>query len=171
MENNYYENEKGYYTDDEIDIDFDYDNNNFIDNNNNNYQICNTYNLNYNIYQLYNINDYNYLSNEINLVKKLNQLIDYCHLISNINYFKENFNFDNEQISIHVNFLIDKILYYGYILENYIEQQIKKDFESFHLILNFSLNDMINIIIDQEPHFKEIKKILIILNEILVNNI
>lgn len=171
MENNYYENEKGYYTDDEIDIDFDYDNNNFIDNNNNNYQICNTYNLNYNIYQLYNINDYNYLSNEINLVKKLNELIDYCHLISNINYFKENFNFDNEQISIHVNFLIDKILYYGYILENYIEQQIKKDFESFHLILNFSLNDMINNYIVQEPHFKEIKKILIVLNEILVNNI
>jgi hypothetical protein len=68
----------------------------------------------------------------------------------------------------HVDFLIDKLYFYLFILEKYTEIELEKEYKIYQVILSdISLNSMINTYINNDAHFKDSRQMLIELYNII----
>lgn len=113
-------------------------------------------------------NDFTYSNEEKTLRNKLNEILNYCEFVILKDEFKNIMIIDDSELTYHINFLINKIYFYLFIFEKYIKNEITKEYKSYQIILNqISLNQMLNIYVDKDPHFQDSKNILLKLHKIL----
>lgn len=100
--------------------------------------------------------------------KKLNEILNYCEFVIQKEYFKDIMELHDTEFKYHVDFLIDKLCFYLYILEKYIEIELEKEYKSYQFILSeISLDKMIDTYINNDVHFKDSRQMLIELYDII----
>ena len=109
------------------------------------------------------------LSNEERILrKKIDETLNYCEFVIQKDHFQEKMDLDDIDIKYHVEFLIEKLCFYLFILEKYIEIELEKEYKAYQFILNeSSLNNMIDIYIKNDAHFKDLRQMLIELYNII----
>jgi hypothetical protein len=109
------------------------------------------------------------LSNEERILrKKIDETLNYCEFVIQKDHFQEKMDLDDIDIKYHIEFLIDKLCFYLFILEKYIEIELEKEYKAYQFILNeISLNNMIDIYIKNDAHFKDLRQMLIELYNII----
>jgi hypothetical protein len=73
-----------------------------------------------------------------------------------------------EEINIHIKFIIDKLNYYCYILENIIKKQIEVEYKEYEIFLsNITFEEMFDLFLMKDFHIMNSVKITITLEESL----
>ena len=100
--------------------------------------------------------------------KKINEVLNYSEFVIQKDYFQDKMDLDDTQMKYHVDFLIDKLCFYLFILEKYIEIELEKEYKAYQFILShISLNSMIDTYINNDAHFKDSRQMLIELYNII----
>jgi hypothetical protein len=106
--------------------------------------------------------DENIIRNEID------KLISYCNIILEDKNLFDDFEFSKEEINIHIKFIIDKLNYYCYILENIINKQVEIEYKEYEMILtNTTFEEMFDFFLMKDFHIINSVKITINLEELL----
>ena len=111
------------------------------------------------------------ISNDGNIIrKKIDELLKYCEFVIQ-KEFQDKMNLDDTEIKYHFEFLLDKILFYLYVLEKYIEIELNKEYKKldFIIVSNISLYNMIDTYINNDSYFKDLKNMIFKLNNIIEN--
>lgn len=102
------------------------------------------------------------------LRKKIDETLNYCEFVIQKDIFQEKMELDDTDMKYHVEFLIEKLCFYLFILENYIKIELEKEYKAYQFILSeISLNNMIGIYIKNDAHFKDLRQMLIELYNII----
>lgn len=122
----------------------------------------------YEIYEIYKTDYYEISNDEKIIKKKLNDLLNYCEIILSYEEFIVMFDFDKNQMNYHLNFIVDKLYLYQYILEKYIENELNKEYKQYQFILGqVSINNIIDVYINNDIYLKDSKYMLFQLNNII----
>jgi len=107
-------------------------------------------------------------SNENIVRNEIDKLMCYCNLILEYKHLFDDFEFSKEEINIHIKFIIDKLNYYCYILENIIKKQIEVEYKEYEIFLsNITFEEMFDLFLMKDFHIMNSVKITITLEESL----
>ena len=121
--------------------------------------------------ELYDYSYYNISKEEKTIRTNIETLLRYCEYL-NLDILYDNLELDKEQIKYHLEFLINKLYYFLYILEKYIETELKNEYNPFKLVLSdIYLSKMIKSYIDNDIYFQDSKKIIFKLTDIIQQSI
>jgi len=104
-----------------------------------------------------------------NIVRnEIDNLMCYCNLILQDKHLFDDFEFSKEEINIHIKFMIDKLNYYCYILENIIKKQIEIEYKEYEMVLsNATFEEIFDLFLMKDSHIINSVQITIILEESL----
>ena len=110
----------------------------------------------------------NKIFSDENIVRnEIDKLISYCNLILEDKHLFDDFEFNKEEIKIHIKFIIDKLNYYCYILENIIKKQIEIEYKEYKMILsNTTFEEMFDLFLMKDFHIINSVQITINLEEL-----
>jgi hypothetical protein len=131
------------------------------------YEICHKYET-YEVYETYEMDYYDISNEEKTIKKKLKDLLNYCKILLPYEEIINMFDFDNDQMVNHLNFIFDKLFLFKYILEKYIENELNKEYKQYEFILgHVSVKNMIDVYINNDIYLKDSKDMLLKLNNII----
>lgn len=110
--------------------------------------------------------DASYLKSVKNTVEnKIEELIDYCQLISSDKYLFDEFEFEPEQLTIHKKYIMDKLYYLNRIIEYKIQNEIREKYNVLKNVLcDFEINHIVNVEICKNTHVMISREMLFIMN-------
>lgn len=131
------------------------------------YEICHKFET-YEVYETYEMDNYDISNEEKIIKKKLNDLLNYCKILLKYEEIMIMFDFDNDQMVNHLNFIFDKLFFFKYILEKYIENELNKEYKQYEFILGYvSVKNMIDVYINNDIYLKDSNDMLFNLNNII----
>jgi hypothetical protein len=96
---------------------------------------------------------------------KIEELIEYCQLITNDKHLFDEFDFEPEQLNIHKRYIIDKLFYLNRIIEYKIQNEIREKYNVLKNVLcDFEINYIVNIEMCKNIHVMISREMLFIMN-------